>query len=283
MNKDFCVFIMVHGRPDKMWTYQTLRNHGYTGKIYLLADNLDKSVEDYKNLYKDKLIVFDKKKASLKTDSGDNSGDLRGTIFASNVVFDIARKNNFKYFCLMCDDYRAFEYRKIEKDKLLVKKIKNLDNVFKSLLKFLKNTKTHTIAFAQGGDFIGGAENKFAIDGGLKRKAMNSFICSVDRPFKFMGRMNEDVSTYINLGSKGYLFFTTHLASLVQKPTQLHKGGMTELYLDNGTYTKSFFSILYNPSCIKIAMMNTSHKRIHHSIKWINAVPKILSEKFKKT
>ena len=92
MNKDFCVFIMVHGRPDKMWTYQTLRNHGYTGKIYLLADNLDKSVEDYKNLYRDKLIIFDKKKASLKTDSGDNSGDLRGTIFASNVVFDIARK-----------------------------------------------------------------------------------------------------------------------------------------------------------------------------------------------
>ena len=28
---DFAVFIMVHGRPDKMWTRKTLRKQGYTG------------------------------------------------------------------------------------------------------------------------------------------------------------------------------------------------------------------------------------------------------------
>ena len=35
------------------------------------------------------------------------------------------------------------------------------------------------------------------------RKAMNSFICSVDRPFQFVGRINEDVNTYVLLGSRG--------------------------------------------------------------------------------
>jgi len=30
-------------------------------------------------------------------------------------------------------------------------------------------------------------------------------------------------------------------------------------------------------------MMNASHKRIHHSIKWINTTPMIIDEKYKKT
>ena len=62
-NKEFAVFIMVHGRPDKMWTYHTLRKAGYTGKIYLVADDLDKTVDQYKEKYGDELIVFDKNEA----------------------------------------------------------------------------------------------------------------------------------------------------------------------------------------------------------------------------
>ena len=75
-NKNFAVFIMVHGRPDKMWTYRTLRRHGYTGQIYLVADDLDTTINGYKEKYGDELVVFDKKEASKDMDSGDNRGDL---------------------------------------------------------------------------------------------------------------------------------------------------------------------------------------------------------------
>lgn len=68
----------------------------------------------------------------------------------------------------------------------------------------------------------------------VKRKAMNSFICSVDRPFSFMGRINEDVNTYTNLGRCGELFMTIGAVQLGQKQTQKNSGGMTELYLDSG-------------------------------------------------
>ncbi len=80
----------------------------------------------------------------------------------------------------------------------------------------------------------------------VKRKAMNSFICSVDRPFSFMGRINEDVNTYTNLGRCGELFMTIGAVQLGQKQTQKNSGGMTELYLDSGTYVKSF-----TPSCMR--------------------------------
>ena len=54
---------------------------------------------------------------------------------------------------------------------------------------------------------------------------------------------------------------------------------MTDVYLDYGTYVKSFFSVMYNPSSVKISHIG-KHKRIHHQINWNNAVPKIISEDY---
>ena len=96
---------------------------------------------------------------------------------------------------------------------------------------------------AQGGDFIGGKKNQNAKPK-LMRKAMNTFICSIDRPFKFVGRLNEDVTTYVKLGSIGILFVTITNLMVNQQVHQSKKGGLTGVYKDNGTYVKSFFSVL---------------------------------------
>jgi hypothetical protein len=272
-NKDFAVFIMVYGRPDKNLTYDTLRKYGYKGKIYLVGDNTDSQIENYKKKYGKDLLIFDKKEVSKKYDSGDNSGDLRSTMFAANTIFDLAQELGIEYFYIMCDDYYYFGFRYLTG----AKKIKNLNNVFDSMLNFYKSVNIKTIAFSQGGDHIGGFSGIK-----LKRKAMNSFLCSTKRRFDFLGRMNEDVTTYVNLGSKGDIFFTFTNIQLDQKDTQKTKNGLTELYLDNGTYVKSFFSVMYNPSSVKISMMNANNIRLHHSIKWVNTTPMILDQKYKK-
>ena len=182
----------------------------------------------------------------------------------------------------MCDDYTGFEHRHngdLEYGGWLVK---NLDKVFNALLKYYKTINAKTIAFAQSGDYMGGKESTMAKRLKVKRKAMNTFLCSTERPFKFLGRMNEDVTTYVNLGSKGDLFLTIPNISIYQKPTQQVQGGLTDLYLQYGTYVKSFFSVMYNPSSIKISELGYVNKRIHHKVNWNNAVPKILNEKYKK-
>ena len=69
---------------------------------------------------------------------------------------------------------------------------------------------------------------------------------------------------------------------LDQPQTQANAGGITEAYLQYGTYVKSFYSVMLCPSCVKISEMGQSHKRIHHLIDWEVAVPKIVSSKFKK-
>lgn len=117
---------------------------------------------------------------------------------------------------------------------------------------------------------------------GTKRKAMNSFICSVDRPFEFKGRINEDVNAYTQLTSVGKIFLTIVQCNLQQKITQSNSGGMTDVYRDSGTYVKSFSSVIVFPSGVKVTLLNSHHKRIHHNVYWENTAPKILQEKWRK-
>ena len=108
---------------------------------------------------------------------------------------------------------------------------------------------------------------------------MNSFICCVDRPFTFVGRINEDVNTYVRRGYEGDLFLTINQICLHQKQTQSNKGGMTETYLESGTYLKSFYSVMYHPAAVHIGLMGNKNKRLHHNIEWNAVAPKIIKER----
>lgn len=281
MNDDFCAFILTHGRPEKVLTYKTLTHCGYTGKTYIVIDNEDKTAPEYYKNFGDQVIMFDKKAIAETIDEGDNFNDRRAIIYARNACFDIAKQLGIKYFIQLDDDYTDFIFKYTNKDKFTTKKIKNMDNIFSYLLEYYKNCRFLSIALAQGGDFIGGDDGNFAYSHRV-RKVMNSFICSTDRPFKFFGRINEDVNTYTNLGFRGGLFLTIARVALNQITTQKNHGGMTELYLDSGTYVKSFYSVMYLPSCVKVKKMQSAHPRLHHSISWENAVPVILDQCYKK-
>jgi len=69
---------------------------------------------------------------------------------------------------------------------------------------------------------------------------------------------------------------------ITQLQTQGNTGGMTELYLDAGTYVKSFYTVMYAPSFVVVSMMGAKFKRLHHRITWPDAVPYIVSEEFRK-
>ena len=111
---------------------------------------------------------------------------------------------------------------------------------------------------------------------------MNALFCRSDHPIEFRGTMNEDVTTYTTLGSRGELFFTFVDVHIIQLNTQSLGGGMTEAYRESGTYLKTFYSVMSMPSAIKVGMMYSKHQRIHHRIDWECCVPKILNEKYRK-
>ena len=273
-NKDFAVFILTHGRPDNVKTLSTLKKCGYTGLVYLIVDNEDKTIDKYiKNFGSEKVRVFNKKVMADGVDEGNNFDERRTITHARNACFDIAEDVGVTYFIQLDDDYYYFGYRY----DAGAKKITNIDFVFKIMLNFYKSVNIKTIAFGQGGDHIGGFSGIK-----LKRKCMNSFICSTKRRFQFVGAMNEDVNTYTTLGSRGHVFFTFTNLQLDQKDTQSNNSGITDMYLRYGTYCKAFTSTMMHPSGVRVSMMNTSNPRIHHRIKWINTTPMIISDDYKK-
>ena len=282
MRDDFAVFILTHGRADTVFTKKTLDGHGYTGKIYYIVDSEDDQVEKYKaNFGAENVIVFDKQKAVDRTDTMDSFNEHRAIVYARNECFRIAKKLGLTYFLELDDDYTGVEYRYIYGGKLKGTRQKDLDSVFDWMIDFLDASGAKTVALAQGGDFVGGADGG-NFGKGCTRKAMNSFFFRTDNPVEFRGTMNEDVVTYTTEGSRGNLFLTYTKTMIKQAPTQSIKGGMSEAYLDGGTYLKSFYAVMSMPSAVKVGLMTSGHSRIHHRVKWDHCVPKIVSEKWRR-
>ena len=289
MRDDFCVFILTHGRPTRVITEGTLRRHGYTGKIFIVIDDEDQAGEEYKRIYGEDVLVFSKDEAGGYTDQFDNSPDRRAVVWARNVCWDLARQRGYRYFIQLDDDYGDFQYRRTgrgHKNSSSINEefhswaIRSLDTVFEALVRLVETTSVKTVAFSQGGDHMGGQNTRNL----YRRKAMNSFVCDVDKPIRFKGRMNEDVTTYVSQGNKGDLFLTYMELQLTQGNTQQGSGGMAELYQDSGTYMKSFYTVMAAPSCVTVKPFRSTqgtarrNPRLHHKIDWNKAVPKILRE-----
>lgn len=278
----FAVFILTHGRPQKQVTLKSLQRQGYTGDWYLIVDNEDETLPDYRKLYGDRVIVFDKLAISKTFDEGDNFQDRRAVIYARNASFGIARDLGLDYFLQLDDDYTSFVHKFTADLDYRERPVKNLDRLFALVLDYYKTVPALTVALGQNGDFVGGRKSNAVSKLWLKRKAMNTFFCSTSRPFGFFGRVNEDVNTYVALGNRGPLFLTVFNAAIIQTQTQSSGGGMSGLYLDQGTYIKSFYTVMYAPSCVKIGEIGYLHRRIHHRIEWANAVPCIIGEEHRK-
>lgn len=281
MKNDFAAIILTHGRADRVITYDTLRSQGYSGRIVILIDDLDKTRDDYIKKFGDQVYIFDKNKIKSQSDIGNNFNDLRSTTFPRNAMFEVAKELGLKSFIQLDDDYKSFRYkfdRNLNYIDDRIDRVKNLDKLFEVMSNYVLNTPITSFCFAQGGDFIGGKGSSLAINVRTKRKGMNSFICATDRPFSFIGQMNEDVNTVIKLGSEGKIFLMTNQISLDQLPTQSNAGGMSEIYIDSGTYVKTFYSVMYHPSSAKVHYLNSSNRRLHHRISWKFTAPKILRE-----
>jgi hypothetical protein len=288
----FCAFILSHGRAGDISTLRTLARSGYTGDIRIIIDDADPQRAEYERRHPGITHVFSLEEARDITDTGDNFTGKRGArfhdseiqggvIYARNMCWRIAQRLGYDSFVVLDDDYTEFRHKIDHLDRYIegtpgksVCEILDLDAVFAALVRFLRQTQFKTICMAQGGDYIGG------VDGSIwkrpKRKAMNSFVCLTERPFQFIGRVNEDVNAYTHWGARGDLFLTTMRLSLQQRQTQKAKGGMTEIYLDSGTYVKSIYSVIYQPSSVRVAVMMSRYPRIHHQVRWRYTVPKIL-------
>lgn len=282
---DFCIFILSYQRPERARTVRNLKLANYTGPYYIVLGNDDKKIDEYKETFgEEHIIIFDKEAEAKECDTCDNYHKMNIVLYARNVCFKLAEHLGYKYFLELDDDYGKFAYRYFdENDHLCTQYIQEFDDICDLMIDFLEDTQALSVAMAQNGDFMGGSSSTTNLARkGYSRKVMNSFFCTTERPFKFVGTINEDTNTYCLLGSQGNLFLTVSLMAVDQAKTQQRSGGLTEVYNDLGTYVKSFYTLMNCPSFAGLGTVGNDHPRIHHNVKWKYAVPQIISNKYKK-
>lgn len=295
MRNDFAIFILSHGRPD-VPTVKTMLNCGYTGKYYIFIDDEDDKEEEYRKNFGDHIIQFSKKPMVGTFDLFDNFPQRNTVNFARNMCFRKARELGIKYFAEFDDDYSKFSYRYLRESKenetgeevsLGTLYIKDFDSVCNAMIEFLDNSGARCIAMAQNGEMQGGALGRVWVYH-ARRKSMNTFFFKVtDNPEEdvwFIGRMNDDVNTYVNGGRHGELWYQNARLNVLQGITQANKSGLTDMYKQFGTYNKSFYTVMLDPSAVKVGVLGTGENggRMHHRIFWNFAVPYLLNEKWKK-
>lgn len=279
--ENFAVFILTHGRAENVITLKALEKAGYSGKTYLVIGDEDEQEDLYREKYGEQVIQFCKEEAAKKTDVMTPSRKRNAVVFARNECWNIAKRLGLTHFCVLDDDYKNFGIRYIDDGKLKEAKISEIDSIFTALIEFLDNSGAITVCMAQGGDYIGGADGGF-FRKGLSRKAMNVWLMRTDRPFRYVGLTNEDTNMYVSLGGIGKLMFTVTNVSVNQIQTQDNPGGLTDIYKQDGTFIKSFYSVICRPDCVKVAAMGDHYMRMHHNVEWDYCVPKILNEKWRK-
>lgn len=277
----YAIFIPTYKRPDNVITYKTLKNANYTGKIYLIVGDDDEMLEDYKKKYKDSVIVFSKEKIRPSVDMCDNFERRNCVVFARNAMFDIAKDLGLDCFCVLDDDYERIAFRRILGSSLKDFKVQDIQSIIECCFKYLAETKNlDCFALAQNGDFVGGKDTFEKIN--HKRKIMNAYFFKTNKPIRFNGSINEDLNASVYEGQRGKVFFTINDVSIHQKETQQNAGGLTDIYLDMGTYVKSFYSVIVAPNCVKICAMGNSDLRLHHKVNWNGACAKIIRQENKK-
>lgn len=279
---DLGVLILSHGRPDAVnRTLKALRRTRYTGPWWIILDDEDDTADAYRTRWgADRIITFSKVTAAAACDAGDNHPPGPVVLYARNAADGIAASLGLAYYFVLDDDYTYFAHRLVRDGVLSYAYTYRLDDVLDACVEFLETSGALTVAFAQGGDFIGGKDGAYRRQ--VLRKAMNTFLVRTGSPIGFVGRLNEDTTTYVWRGGQGDLFLTLTDMSIEQPDTQEQEGGLTSAYLDLGTYVKSFYSVMWAPSAVKIATLGENAHRVHHHVNWNHAVPRIVSGRHKK-
>lgn len=275
----FGTFILSHGRPEQVHrTIDALTRARYTGPWWIVLDDEDPTAGQYTARWgADRIVTFNKDATAETFDLGDNAGPRSVVVYARNAVDPLAAGLGLTHYLVLDDDYTYFAHRFVRDGSLDYAYTYRLDAVLEACLDFLDASGALTVAFAQGGDYLGGVAGTF--QQGVKRKAMNTFLVRTGHPIGFVGRINEDTTTYTWRGSQGDLFLTLMDLYIDQRNTQEQEGGLTGAYLDLGTYAKSFYTVMWAPSCTRISTLGDNAHRVHHRIAWGNAVPKIISSR----
>ena len=278
MRNDFACIVISHGRPECS-TVKVLRECGYTGKIYIVVDDEDKTLPDYIERYGADVHVFHKEESF---DTGDLGGSKGVATYARNECRKVAQKNNVMYYFMLDDDLKSISYRYNDNGHLRGIKARELDRLFDGMCEYFDEAPVQCIGFGNAVDYIGGVPT--FEKGNTSRTVMNGYFLRTRNAFDWDGRYSEDSITDVLQSRKGQAWFRFIPVMNVfdvwlPKKSKEYTGGCISAYKSEGSFKLRFYATMFCPDYIKI---KESGEGYDWSVASENAYPKILSGRYKK-
>lgn len=270
------LYIISKGRPDCI-TASTLCSIGYKGEWFIVCGDNDETIPSYIEKWgEDRILVFDWKKETESIDFLDNFGCDNmpsGCCPARNAVRKFSKARGEKRHWMFDDDYNCFYWYNIYTKKWIKMTGEFMYNKLLMLAQLADEACLFNIGIALAADAHPSSVLK------LGRRVFNMHnLSNEDGMFTpWRSRMNEDLINAIETFKRGKNEYFVKSYMVTMAPTQKLSGGMTDIYLNEGTIRKSAYAILYDPHNVKLVI---KHGRYHHAVNWRNVVPKLLNERY---
>lgn len=275
------VFICTHGRPDAQHTLHLLRNSGYTGKIYLILDDEDKTFPLYHHNLDDAddIYMFKKQEYIDKSDTGTNENQRKCILYAKNFCEDLAQQMNLDAFVIADDDILNFRYRYPEDGSLKSQKVTStMGDVIDAYYQAMIDCDMVATGFGFTQFYFSGSDS-FSSDNIQKYRVPYNFVFrNAKHKVDWMSWFGEDIITAVYYGRIGQLW--TALPYVQQEIVALASasGGMKDTYDGNSSARLAMQNVMYLPAELKAYKYKGKYMA---SIKRDVAFPKIISSSFK--
>ena len=283
---NFAIFIITYKRPDNQVSYDTLRNHNYTGKIYFVVDDSDPTIEELRKNFVEKdsnsdILIFSKVEIAKITDTGMAKPYLNFSVFPRNAAEEFAKELNLEYFAILEDDMKYFDIRILEDNTLKRYKVRDCDYMIEQLIEFMKSDdRIAMLSPAQTLMFFN--KNIYEESYMQKYREVATFIFRKTKiPVSWGLNMLEDVITSFKVSRMGYIStIIPELQSVCVRSYGKVPGGNSDTY-NSTKHVDSIFPIVAFPDAMvaHIAEDYVSSRAISQNY----LCPMIVSSSFRKS
>lgn len=275
----FAVFIITHGRPNNQYTYQTLRNCGYTGDIYFVVDSMDRTVIELEYKHPGVPTYTFLKSRYMEDSEKILDGVSSSALFARNACEDFAQSLGIDVFAVFDDDITGLRYRWLEDGKIRSLCVQSgLDEVFKLYASFILEHDIMTTSFAHVMFYVGGANNLAERISNL-RDTYQIHIRNAKHPVDWLSVINEDIITEIDSSKKGNIWWSLPFVVYDAQAMNDNGGGNKEYYETISATTRALLATVVCPNCCSVGY---SHGKIRILQNRKASYPMIISGRYKK-
>lgn len=277
----YAVFILSHNRADRVETYDTLKNLGYSGEVYIVVDDEDPMLSTYIKRFGEIVVVFNKSEWIKSTDTVTNIKLKSSPVYARSAIEHMANSALYDAYIVMDDDIKNLRYRFLESGMVKsVRVTQDIDSIFDLYVEYLLTANIATLSFATVMVYAGGVHN----EADLVRIASHRYTCQIHiRNLKFpvdwISLANNDSISANNTAKIGYLWWSLPFIVYDSPKMNTLPGGMKKVYDSVSEFKRAFMSTVVSPSVCRVGCAK-DRLSIQRNLK--AAYPMIVSSKWKK-